>query len=146
MELIALAITIAIGSWIPVQIDANAAARDRTQLCVTTVLTLRASLEDLLRGYAVDRADKPNRLADWDKAWSDAEVVRSTCDSPTIQSGDFLVLAPGESDGESFRLLVPPLDEARHDSLSGGWGTKSQAAVEGLIRWTGWALTTLPRY
>lgn len=139
LELLSIAVTVAIGIWIPIAIDSGQATRAKVDVCTTGILTSRHDLDVLLRGYAIDRSDKPNRLADWDTALSSLEIVHVTCDSSLVSGGSLLK----EHSPASFAKLFAHFVHARNFDRTGEWTDEDRGAVEAMNSWTESAVANL---
>ncbi len=143
MGLLTIISGVVIGLWIPTQISINESAEADAQRCLEQVLALRESASSLQRGYSVDRADKPNRLADWDDTLSRLELTKASCETDSIDDRQFLMRV--DDDGASFLSVESAFRESMEDSASGRWTEGTQNRVLGIELWTSWAVGALPR-
>lgn len=127
-----LAVSLAVfGFWLAAFIDANGIARAEHLQCTNSVLSLRESLISLRRGYEVDKADRPNRMADWEQVRFSLDQLTYTCKS-SLQDEVELSMAYGQVRAD----LKGELDLA----YQGHWETTN---VDMSIEWTGSALKYL---
>ena len=138
-ELLSIAVTVAIGLWIPIAIDSGQVARAKVDVCTTGILNSRHDLDVLLRGYAIDRSDKPNRLADWDTALSSLEIVHVTCDSSLVSGGSLLKEHPPTN----FETLFAHFVHTRNLDRTGEWTDEDRGIVEAMNAWTESAVANL---
>ena len=128
----ALAVGIGVfGFWLASYIDSNGTARDEHEQCTNSVLDLRESLISLRRGYDVDQADRPNRLADWDEARFSTDQVIYTCKSSLEHN---LALT------KEFNEVRGRLENELLRAYQGHW---TQGNTDLAIEWTGSALKYL---
>jgi hypothetical protein len=136
---VGVAATSLVGISIPIAIDNQASSRDTRQVCIKSILELRSVAADLVRGYAVNRSDEPNRLADWDAVQSGLDVVAISCDSNAVMRGD-LLRTPTRGDTSSFEDVRSALLNEKELDRSGNWTQQSVDVVSQMINWTTWAL------
>jgi hypothetical protein len=79
MSLVVAAVAVWVSWWVPVSLDRDAKARERTRSCIEAVVDLRAAMQQLSTGYAVGPHELAGRLADWDRGENTIERVRITC-------------------------------------------------------------------
>jgi hypothetical protein len=102
-------VALAAGVYVPIKIDNDAQDRERTRSCLDAVVDLRASMERLETGYAVDPDTRPDRLADWDTAVNAFERTRVTCRNSTL---------PDPREARSAEALGEQVHTGREQSLT----------------------------
>ncbi|WP_431428786.1 hypothetical protein [Actinophytocola sp.] len=78
-SLVVAVVALYVSWYVPVTLDEDARDRERTRSCVDAVVDLRASMQRIQTGYAVDQDAHAERLADWDAGSNAIERVRITC-------------------------------------------------------------------
>jgi hypothetical protein len=84
MGLVVAAVAAWVSWWVPVSLDRDAKARERTRSCIDAVVDLRAAMQELSTGYAVSPRELAGRLADWDRGENTIDRVRITCRGITM--------------------------------------------------------------
>ena len=65
--------------WIPKEIDADAAERDRIRVCVDSAVDLREAMINLQGGYAASPDDHASRLRDWSAGKAAIDRIQASC-------------------------------------------------------------------
>jgi hypothetical protein len=78
-SLVVAVVALYVSWYVPVTLDEDARSREQTRSCVDAVVDLRASMQRIRTGYAIDQDARPERLAAWDAGENAIERVRITC-------------------------------------------------------------------